>query len=141
MKVVLLKDDKVVNVADGYARNYLIPKKLATLATKEAIRKMEERLKKKEELLAQDKKAAEELSQKIKDSEIIINVKAGDTGKLFGSITSADIVDKIKETLNIEVDKNNITLNEPIKNLGVYTITVEIFQGVSTTLKLYAQKE
>lgn len=141
MKVVLLKEDKVADVADGYARNYLLPKKLAVLATQAAIKKMEERLKKKEELFSQKKKEAEELAEKIKDSEIIITVKAGETGKLFGSITSADIAQKIKETLNIDVDKKNIQLNEPIKNLGIYTITAEIFQGVSTTLKLYAQKE
>lgn len=143
MKVILKQDVKnlgkkntLVNVSDGYARNFLIPKGLAAEASTSAINEMKMRKgaekSKKENELAN----AQKLSEKINGITMTFHSKAGDNGKLFGSITSKDIADKLQKELKIKVDKRKIVLSDAIKSLGVYDIEVKLHPGVSSTLKV-----
>ena len=134
MKVILLKDVKgtgkkneVKEVSDGYARNYLLPKKLAVPADNTNMK----------ELKAQKEyEAAVELGKKMEELNVVIYAKAGDGGRLFGSITSKDIAEQIKKQHNIEVDKRKITLDEPIRVLGSRFVDIKIHQKVTTRLRV-----
>ena len=122
MKVILLKDVKgtgkkneVKEVSDGYARNYLLPKKLAVPADNTNMKELNEKNKSKELKAQKEYEAAVELGKKMEELNVVIYAKAGDGGRLFGSITSKDIAEQIKKQHNIEVDKRKITLDEPIR--------------------------
>ncbi|MBQ7241491.1 MAG: 50S ribosomal protein L9 [Firmicutes bacterium] len=143
MKVILLEDVRkvgkkgdVVNVTDGYAKHCLLPKKLAMEATNSNLNDI--KLKK----ISDDKKRAEELeeakklAEKLKEKTINVFVKAGDNGKLFGSVTGKEIATSIKEQTGIDIDKKKISLAEPIKEVGEKEILVKLNQGVSTTIKV-----
>lgn len=138
MEIILLQDVKkvgkkgeVINVSDGYAKNFILPKKLGMVATKAAMNEIE--LKKK----ADDKKKQEELekakklAEDIKDAKVIIKVKAGEGGRLFGSVTSKDIASAIKDQLKIKVDKKKLQLNDPIKSLGSTIVSVKLHPKVT----------
>ena len=142
MKVILLKDVKklgkagdVINASDGYARNFLFPKRLAKEATDNNMhilnnQKENERKKKLAEL-----EAAQKLASELKGKEIKITVKTGDNGKLFGAITSKDVAKKIKELYKVEIDKKKIVM-ETIKVAGGYEIEVKLYPEVSTKMKV-----
>ena len=137
MKVILLKDVKgtgkkneVKEVSDGYARNYLLPKKLAVPADNTNMKELNEKNKSKELKAQKEYEAAVELGKKMEDA------KAGDGGRLFGSITSKDIAEQIKKQHNIEVDKRKITLDEPIRVLGSRFVDIKIHQKVTTRLRV-----
>ncbi|MGN0658135.1 MAG: 50S ribosomal protein L9 [Emergencia sp.] len=143
MIVILNRDVKgtgkagdVVKVSDGYARNMLLPKGYATEATEGNIRSLE----KQKELLAQkkaeEKAAAEELGKKLEEAKVVIKTKAGEGGRLFGSITSKDIADAVREQTGLIVDKKKIQLSGPIKNMGTFDIPVKLYTEVSCTLKV-----
>lgn len=148
MKVILLQDVKgtgkknqLVNVSDGYARNFLFTKKLAVEATNDNLQKLKEYnasqdLKKQKEI-----ENAKDLAKKIEEIKISIKVKAGDTGKIFGGITSANIADELKKQYNINVDKKKIILEEPIKILGIYTVNIKLYEGINAKLKVNVEKE
>lgn len=148
MKVILLQDVKgtgkknqLVNVSDGYARNFLFTKKLAVEATTDNLQKLKEYnvsqdLKKQKEL-----ENAKDLAKKIEEIKISVKVKAGDTGKIFGGITSANIADELKNQYNINVDKKKIILDEPIKILGTYTVNIKLYEGINAKLKVNVEKE
>ena len=148
MKVILLQDVKgtgkknqLVNVSDGYARNFLFTKKLAVEATTDNLQKLKEYnasqdLKKRKEI-----ENAKELAKKIEEIKISIKVKAGDTGKIFGGITSANVADELKKQYNINVDKKKIILEEPIKILGIYTVNIKLYEGINAKLKVNVEKE
>ena len=143
MIVILLKDVKgtgkageVIKVSDGFARNMLIPKGLATEATEGNVRSLE-----KQKKLAEDKKAdeyarAKALAEKINGLQVKIKTKSGEGGKLFGSITSKDIAEALKEQHGIDVDKKKFLLEGPIKHGGETTVDIKIFQDVVATLKV-----
>lgn len=146
MRVILLenvvglgKAGEVKNVRDGYARNYLIPKKLAEVAT----RKKEEELKRLSQKLAEKAKKFYENALSLKESleqEILeIKAKAGEEGKLFGSVTNSDIARLLKEK-GFDIDKRRIIL-DPIKLLGEYVVKVKLDEGVVAELKLKVNKE
>lgn len=148
MKVILLQDVKgtgkknqLVNVSDGYARNFLFTKKLAVEATTDNLQKLKEYsvsqdLKKQKEI-----ENAKDLAKKIEEIKISIKVKAGDTGKIFGGITSANIADELKKQYNVNVDKKKIILEEPIKILGIYTVNIKLYEGINAKLKVNVEKE
>ena len=148
MKVILLQDVKgtgkknqLVNVSDGYARNFLFTKKLAVEATTDNLQKLKEYnvsqdLKKQKEI-----ENAKDLAKKIEEIRISVKVKAGDTGKIFGGITSANIADELKKQYNINVDKKKIILEEPIKILGIYTVNIKLYEGINAKLKVNVEKE
>jgi len=143
MKVILLDDVRkvgkkgdVVNVSDGYARNCLLPRKLAMEATNSNLNDI--KLKK----ISDDKKRAEELeeaqklAETLKEKTIKVFVKAGENGKIFGSVTGKEIASSIKEQTGIDIDKKKISLDEPIKEVGEKEILVKLNQGVSTKIKV-----
>lgn len=148
MKVILLQDVKgtgkknqLVNVSDGYARNFLFTKKLAVEATVDNLQKLKEfnasqDLKKQREI-----ENAKELAKKIETIKISVKVKSGDTGKIFGGVTSANISDELKKQHNIDVDKKRILLEEPIKILGAYTVNIKLYEGINAKLKVNVEKE
>ena len=143
MKVILLADVKgkgkagdIVKVSDGYARNMLFPKKLAKEATPGNVKALENH---KAEMAAEEaaKKAeAEALSKKFEEMTVKIVTKVGDNGKLFGSITSADIAKAAKEQFDVEIDKKKISLDSPIKTEGVTTVKVKLYHEVIGNLKV-----
>ena len=143
MKVILLQDVKklgkkgdVIEASDGYARNYLFPKKLATEATANELhvlnaKKENERKKKLAEL-----EEAQKLAAELKGKEVTIEAKAGDGGRLFGSITSKDIAEQLKKQHSIEVDKRKVMLDEPIRVLGSRFVEIKIHQKVTTKIRV-----
>ena len=142
MKVILLKDIKsvgkkgeVINASDGYARNFLFPRKLAQEANDSNMHilnnKKENERKQKLALL----EAAQKLAGELKGKEITIKAKAGESGKLFGAITSKDVAHLIKEQYNIEIDKKKIVM-DTIKLVGGYDIDVKLYPEVSTKMKV-----
>ena len=143
MVVILLKDVKgtgkageVVKVSDGYARNRLIPKGLAKEATEGNIRNLEKQKEIADEKRAEQKAAAQKQAEKINEITLTIRSKGGESGKLFGSITSKDIADALQEQENIKVDKKKIVLDSPIKQPGSSEVTVKLFPEVTAVLKI-----
>ena len=143
MKVILQKDVKgtgkkgeVKEVSDGYARNYLLPKKLAVPADNTAIKELKEKNKSHEIKLQKEYEAAVKLGKKMEELNIVIYSKAGEGGRLFGSITSKDIAEQIKKQHSIEVDKRKINLDEPIRVLGSRIVEIKIHQKVTTKIRV-----
>ncbi len=136
MKVILKEDVKnlgaagsIVNVADGYARNFLIPRNLAVEASSRNIKALEQERKKIEDAARKAKESAQELSNRLSSLTVQIMAKAGEEGKLFGSITNADISEALKRE-GFDVDRKRIMLEEPIKRLGTYTVNVKVYQDI-----------
>ena len=148
MEVILRQDvekvglrGEVVDVAPGFARNYLLPRKLAEAATPAKVaelRKVEEKRARHE---AQSFEQAQEIAQKLESQELRFDVPAGETGTLFGSVTATDIADRIWETQRIRIDRRKLDLPESIKRIGRYEIPVELFQDVTATLRLLVVPE
>ena len=143
MKVILLKDIKgtgkkneVKEVSDGYARNFLLPKKLAVPADNTNMKELNEKNKSKENKAQKEYEAAVELGKRMEELNVVIYSKSGDGGRLFGSITSKDIAEQIKKQHNIEVDKRKITLDEPIRVLGSRFVDIKIHQKVTTKIRV-----
>lgn len=142
MKLILREDVKdlgvmgaVVNTKDGYARNYLIPKGLAVVANTNNVRQMEHETKKIQELAKKVKAGAEGLAARIAAVSLTIKAKAGEEEKLFGSVTTMDIAEALKAE-GIEIDKKKIVLDEPIKRLGDYTVSVKIHSEIAAQLNV-----
>ncbi|MFW5884708.1 MAG: 50S ribosomal protein L9 [Patescibacteria group bacterium] len=146
MKVVLLENvDKlgsageVKNVSDGFARNYLIPKRLAQPATQQALKKvekqLEDRLKKNEEELKENQKIADQIDKK----ELTIIRKAKE-GKLFGSVSEEDIAKALKKE-NVNISKENVSLENPIKEVGEYKVKINLEHNIEATLRIFVKEE
>ncbi|MCM8822498.1 MAG: 50S ribosomal protein L9 [Candidatus Omnitrophica bacterium] len=144
MKIILIKDVKdlgnqgdTVEVRNGYARNYLIPRGFAIEASKENLKKIEKikqvAAARKEKLL----KEAESLQKQLNKISITIEANAGEEEKLFGSITSDDIVNSLKSQHDIQIDKHQIKIEEPIKKLGIYKIPVHLIGEINAELKVW----
>ena len=148
MKVVLLEDVKdlgkkgeLVNASDGYVRNFLFPRKLAVEATAGRLKEIEDKkssMKNKKEM---ELKAAKELADRLSKVEISFKTKAGENGKLFGSITSKDVADAIKAQQKIAVDKKKIVLHEAIKALGTYQVEIKVYPEVSAKINVKVIEE
>lgn len=148
MKVILLQDVKslgkkseIVNVSEGYARNFILPKKLgieanATNLNTLKLQKASEEKKEKEKL-----DAAKELLSKIEEKEIVLSMKAGKDDKTFGSISTKEIYQAIKEQLNLEVDKKKIVIGENIKTFGEHIAVVKLHKDVAAKLKVKVVKQ
>ncbi|MBQ6065235.1 MAG: 50S ribosomal protein L9 [Clostridia bacterium] len=141
MKVILKQDVKglgkkgeLVNVSDGYAKNYLVPRKIATFADAAAMNELKNREASKAYQLAQEKANAEKAAELLDGKTVKVSAKAGANGRLFGSVTSKEISEKIKETYDVEIDKKKI-VSEDIRNFGTYECTLKIYSGI--TAKLY----
>jgi large subunit ribosomal protein L9 len=147
MKVVLREDIErlgkkgdVVEVSQGYARNFLLPRMLALHADEVNLEAIKRRLLREEKKKEEEKKVALELAQKIKDLSLTIPMKAGDDDKLYGSVSEIEIVDALKKE-GIELDKKKVILEEPIKLLGVYNIPIKLSLDLSVSVRIWVVKE
>ena len=143
MKVIFIKDLKgqgkigeEKNISDGYAKNFLIPNGIVMEATPANIRDLERKKAADAEKRATDKASAEILKAKLAEIETVLQTKAGEGGKVFGSVTSKDISDALQAQHGIEIDKKKIVLENPIKQLGEYTITAKLYQEVTAEFKV-----
>ena len=140
MKVVLLQDVKgkgkkgqILEVSDGYARNFMLPKKLAIEATADAINTVKMTDKANQERIAREKAEALETSRKLREMTVTVKAKGGGAGRLFGSVTNQEIADALAKT-GIKLDKRKIVISDPIKNVGTYTVTCKLGYEISAPL-------
>ncbi|MBQ5955457.1 MAG: 50S ribosomal protein L9 [Firmicutes bacterium] len=147
MKVILLEDVRgsgksgdVVNVSDGYARNMLIPRGLAVEATPQNVKQLEKKKEAIAKKFAEDKAAALEMKKKLEEITIEVKTKAGKNGKVFGSVTSADIAEAL-QAQGFDVDKKKIQLDSPIKATGTTDVNVKLFTEVSGKVKVNVVSE
>jgi len=147
MKVILRKEHEklgqigsVVDVKDGYARNFLIPKGLAYPATDGSVRALEEEKKQAGQRVAKELKGSEKLASDLEKVSITLQMKVGEEEKLFGSVTSQMIADSLKEK-GFEIDKRIIDLEEPIKALGIYSVPVKLHPSVTAKVKVWVVRE
>ena len=148
MQVILTQDVKgqgkkgdVVNVSDGYARNFLISKGLGIEATKSNMNDLKGKKESAEYKIKTDTEEAKKLAETLKEITVNLSAKAGDNGKLFGSITSKDVADALTNQHHIKLDKKKFHLPEGIKTLGVTEVTVKLYTGISGTLKVNVTKQ
>ena len=133
-------EGEVVRVAEGYARNFLLPKKLAAPVTEATRRRLEKRRKERDVQVAEQRVAAQEIAQRIEETSCTIAVKAGAEGKMFGSVTAADIVDSLK-VQGIQIEKQQLDLPEPLRELGVFNLPVKLHPDVQAVLKVWVVEE
>ncbi len=148
MKVIFLQDVKgsgkkgeVKNVADGYARNMLLPKGLAVEATPSNMNNLQNQQASAQHKIDVEKQAASEAAAKVKGKKVIIKAKAGSNSRLFGSVTPANVADALDSQLGVKVDKKKITLNTDIKNFGSYTAAVKFYTGISENVDIEVVEE
>ncbi len=125
----------VIDVSPGYLRNYLVPRKLAQPATKGALEEAQRRMQAAERAQEDAEERAQENAALLTKTVLTINQQAGEDGRLFGSVTSQDIVDAIREARGIRIDKRKVHLDEPIRNVGTHMVVVDVADGVTATVK------
>ena len=143
MDVILLQDmgsvgskGEVVSVSDGYARNYLLPRDLAEMATPGRVAEVRRCYEAEEAKTTKDAERADELSELLAKTVLTIEAQAGEDGRLFGSVTAADIAWEIERSRQVKIDKKKIMLAEPIKETGDYMVEIEVHTGVKTSTKV-----
>lgn len=143
MKVILLQDikgvgkkDQIINANDGYARNYLFPKKLAVEANTGNLTNLKSKQESNQYRKDIQKEEAMKLATKLKDITLTIKVKAGENGKIFGGVTAKEIAENLKAQYKIEIDKKKIILAENIKNLGNITVDIKLYEGIIGKLRV-----
>ena len=141
MKVILLQDVKgkgkkgqMLEVSDGYARNFMLPKKMAIEATPDAINTMRMNDKATQERIAKEKAEALAVSKKLRELTVTVTAKGGGNGRLFGSITNAEVAEALAKQSGIKLDKRKIVLGETIKNVGTYTATCKLGYEITAPL-------
>ena len=141
MKVILLQDVKgkgkkgqMLEVSDGYARNFMLPRKLAIEATTDAVNTMRMNDKAAAEKAARERAEALETSRKLREMTVVVTVKGGGAGKLFGSVTNQEIADALAKASGIKLDKRKIVISDPIKNVGTYTVTCKLGYEITAPL-------
>ena len=141
MKVILLQDvrgkgkkGQMLEVSDGYARNYMLPRKIAIEATADAVNTMRMNDKATQERIAKEKAEAMEVSKKLRKMTIVVNAKGGGNGRLFGSVTNQEIADALKAKTGIALDKRKIVITDAIKNVGTYTVTCKLGYEITAPL-------
>ncbi len=148
MKVILTQNVKnlgekgeVVKVADGYARNYLIPKGLAEEATDSRLKNLKQKQKAKARKKEKELEKAREKAKELDGRVVIIKTKAGERGKLFGSVTSKDVAEAVKKEFGLDVDKRKIELEDPIKSLGRYPVGIRLYPDVTAEIIIAVEEE
>ena len=147
MKVILLQDVKgkgkkgqMLEVSDGYARNFMLPKKLAIEATADAINTKKMNDKATQERIAKEKAEALATSKQLRELTVTVTAKGGGAGKLFGSVTNAEIAEALEKQAGIKLDKRKIVLNDTIKNVGTYTVTCKLGYEITAPLSVKIQE-
>ena len=148
MEVILKKtfsklgtEGDIVNVADGYARNYLIPTQIAVRSTERNRRMLEHEKKVLASLADKTRDAAEELARRIAEVTCTLKRRAGENDRLFGSVTSADIIAALVIELSVKIDRRDVQLQEPIKDLGIFTVPIQLHPDVTSDLKVVVVRE
>ena len=148
MKVILLEDVKalgkkgdICDVSDGYARNFIIPRKKGLEATSDNLNNLKLKKANDAKVAQENLEAAQALAQELEKDAIVLKVKVGEGGKLFGAISSKEIAAAVKEQMNLDVDKKKIVLAEPIKTLGSHDIKVKLHKDVAATLVVKVVEE
>ena len=141
MKVILMQDVKgkgkkgqMIEVSDGYARNYMLPRKIAVEATADAVNTMRMNDKAAAEKAAKERAEALEISKKLRDMTLVVTAKGGGAGKLFGSVTNQEIADALKAKTGIALDKRKIVIADSIKNVGTYTVQCKLGYEITAPL-------
>ena len=141
MKVILLQDVKgkgkkgqMIEVSDGYARNYMLPRKMAVEATADAVNTMRMNDKAAAEKAAKERAAAMEISKQLREMTLTVTAKGGGAGRLFGSVTNQEIADALKTKTGITLDKRKIVISDPIKNVGTYTVQCKLGYEITAPL-------
>ena len=141
MKVILLQDVKakgkkgqMIEVSDGYARNYMLPRKIAVEATTDAVNTMRMNDKAAAEKAAKERAEAVEISKKLRDMTLTVTAKGGGAGRLFGSVTNQEIADALKANSGIALDKRKIVISDPIKSVGTYTVQCKLGYEITAPL-------
>ncbi len=148
MKVILLKDIKgtgkkgdILNASDGHARNYLLPRGLAKEATDGNVKELEHQNASKEKRAAEELAEAKKLASEIEKIVVQFKTKAGEGGRLFGSITNKDIAEELKSKHQLDIDKKKIALEQPIRTLGTTIVTIKVYPKVSAQMKVQVTEE
>ena len=143
MKVILKADikgvgkkDEVINASDGYARNFLFPKNLAVEANAENMSKLQAQKEANKYKKDTEKEEAKKIAEKINEITLIINVKAGENGKIFGGVSAKEIAENLEKQEKIKIDKKKIELKETIKTLGTHTVPIKLYEGVIGNIKI-----
>ena len=141
MKVILMQDVKgkgkkgqMIEVSDGYARNYMLPRKIAVEATADAVNTMRMNDKAAAEKAAKERAEAMEISKKLRDMTLVVTAKGGGAGRLFGSVTNAEIADALAKKAGIKLDKRKIVISDPIKSVGTYTVNCKLGYEITAPL-------
>ena len=147
MKVILLEDVKslgkkgqIVNVSDGYARNMILPKKLGVEATSKNLNDLKLRKANEEKVAQENLDAAKAFAEELSTKEIILTLKVGEGGRTFGSVSSKEISEAAKKQLNLDIEKNKLQLENPIRNLGVTNVPVRLHPKVTGSLKVWVKE-
>ena len=147
MKVILLEDVKslgkkgdLVEVSDGYGRNFIIPRKKGVEATNENMNNLKLQKANEEKVARETKEAAQDLAAKLKETSVTIKAKTGAGGKLFGAVSSKEIAEAVKAQWGIEVDKKKILLNEPIKTVGEETVEIRLHREVTAKITVAVEE-
>ena len=147
MKVILTQDVKgkgkkgqMIEVSDGYARNFMLPRKIAIEATADAVNTMRMNDKATAERIAREKAEAMETGKKLRELTVTVTAKGGGAGRLFGSVTNQEIADALKNQPGIALDKRKIVIAEPIKNVGTYTVTCKLGYEITAPLTVKIQE-
>ena len=148
MKVILLQDVKgkgkkgqMLEVSDGYARNFMLPRKLAIEATTDAINTMRMNDKAAAEKAAKERAEAMEISKQLRAMTVTVTCKGGGSGRLFGSVTNQEIADALKAKTGINLDKRKIVISDPIKNVGTYTVTCKLGYEITAPLTVKIEEQ
>ena len=143
MQVSLLQDikgvgkkDEIINASDGYARNFLLPKKMAVEADKNNLNKLNVKKENEKQRKQNELENAKEIAEKMKTITLKIKAKSGENGKIFGGITSKEVAENLKEQYNINVDKKKISIQETIKMLGNYFVEIKLHEGITAKLAI-----
>jgi large subunit ribosomal protein L9 len=147
-QAILLKDvetlgerGEVIDVAPGYLRNYLVPRRLAQPATPASIAESERRREAAERAAAEQAERAEETAVLLRKTVLTISHRAGDDGRLFGSVTAQEIADAIRQARGVKIDRRRVRLDEPIRATGTHMVTVEVQEGVTADIKTIVTPE
>ena len=148
MKVILLQDVKgkgkkgqMIEVSDGYARNFMLPRKVAIEATADAVNTMRMNDKATAERIAREKAEAMDTAKKLRELTVVVKAKGGGAGRLFGSITNQEIADALKASAGIALDKRKIVISDPIKTVGTYTVTCKLGYEITAPLTVKIEEE
>ncbi len=148
MKVILIEDVQgtgkkgdTVSVKDGYGRNYLVPRGLAVPASQGNVARLENLIRSVSNKKARDLKSAEELKAKLEETTLVIKKKAGEDGRLFGSVTHKDVAEAVKASTGVEVDKKLVRFEETVKMTGLHTVVIHLQPDVNAEVKIEVEKE